>query len=75
MSDPILEAMRERITERLSLDEIPFLREIWKREPGRAKVALCPNCLVEREGVMARPHAKWCAIGRRFNSANVQDHV
>jgi len=42
-----------------------IMRQFWTHEPSRAEVGLCPNCLAQRIGGLAKPHATWCAIKRR----------
>ena len=52
-----------------NLEEIKYIQSIWLKEPHRAECALCPNCLTERLGVLARAHTSWCSIGRIFKTA------
>lgn len=51
--------------------EKTLINGLWefKSDQDRRDVCLCPNCLVERIGPFAKPHADWCAIGRRAGIA------
>ena len=56
--------MKAKTANQASSIEIAVLQDIWSNEAERAAVGLCPNCLVERTGAHAHPHAAWCAMKR-----------